>query len=145
MLSFLYSPTDLPTRIWVTCWISLVLVRNSARMAFSSHQHPWLALLLVLKAPPSEMRAPKMVQTVKNPPAVRESWLQSLGREDPLEEGSGNPLQYSGLQNSMDRGAPWATVCGVTNSLTRLHMSTWTVRKTATTSCIAQITELNIL
>ena len=28
-----------------------------------------------------------MAQTVKNPPAMWESWVQSLGREDPLEEG----------------------------------------------------------
>ena len=28
-----------------------------------------------------------MAQTVKNPPAMRETWLQSLGWEDPLEEG----------------------------------------------------------
>ena len=31
-------------------------------------------------------------------------------------EGSGNPLQYSSLENSMDRGAWWATVHGVTES-----------------------------
>ena len=28
-----------------------------------------------------------MAQTVKNPPAVRETWIQSLGWEDSLEEG----------------------------------------------------------
>ena len=28
--------------------------------------------------------------------------------------GHGNPLQYSGLENSMDRGAQWATVRGIT-------------------------------
>ena len=28
-----------------------------------------------------------MAQPVKNPPAVRETWVQSLDREDPLEEG----------------------------------------------------------
>ena len=28
-----------------------------------------------------------MVQTVKNPPAMWESWVRSLGQEDPLEEG----------------------------------------------------------
>ena len=28
-----------------------------------------------------------MAQTVKNPPAMRETWVQSLGWEDPLEEG----------------------------------------------------------
>ena len=31
-----------------------------------------------------------------------------------LGEGNGNPLQYSCLENSMDRGALWAAVCGVT-------------------------------
>ena len=29
-------------------------------------------------------------------------------------EGSGNPLQYSRLENPMDRGARWATAHGVT-------------------------------
>ena len=28
-----------------------------------------------------------MAQTVKNLPAMRESWVRSLGQEDPLEEG----------------------------------------------------------
>ena len=32
-------------------------------------------------------------------------------------EGNGNPLQYSCLENSMDRGAWWATVYGVAQSL----------------------------
>ena len=39
---------------------------------------------------------------VKNPPAMRETWVQSLGWEDPL---NGYPLQYCGLENSTDRGA----------------------------------------
>ena len=34
--------------------------------------------------------------------------------------GHGNPLQYSCLENPMDRGAWWATVCRVTKSQTRL-------------------------
>ena len=37
-----------------------------------------------------------------------------------IGEGNGNPLQYSCLQNSMDGGAYWATVHGVTKSWTRL-------------------------
>ena len=28
-----------------------------------------------------------MAQTVKNPPAAQETWIRSLGGEDPLEEG----------------------------------------------------------
>ena len=35
-------------------------------------------------------------------------------------EGNGTPLQYSCLENPMDRGAQWAAVHGVTNSQTRL-------------------------
>ena len=35
-------------------------------------------------------------------------------------EGNGNPLQYSCLENPMDRGVLWATVHGVTKSQTRL-------------------------
>ena len=34
-------------------------------------------------------------------------------------EGNGNPLQYSGLENSTERGVWWATVHGVTKSRTR--------------------------
>ena len=39
---------------------------------------------------------------VKNLPALQETWVQSLGWEDPLRDGRGYPLQYSGLENSMD-------------------------------------------
>ena len=41
-------------------------------------------------------------------------------------EGSGNPLQYSCLENSMDGGAWWATVHGVAKSWTRLSDFTFT-------------------
>ena len=36
-------------------------------------------------------------------------------------EGNGNPLQYSCLENPVDRGAWWATVHGVAKSRTRLR------------------------
>ena len=42
--------------------------------------------------------------------------MPELGRS--TGEGNGNPLQYSCLENPMDRGAWWATVCGVTKSQT---------------------------
>ena len=38
-----------------------------------------------------------MARMVKNLPAMQKTWVQSLGWEDPLEEG--NPLQYSCLEN----------------------------------------------
>ena len=36
-----------------------------------------------------------VAQTVKNPPAMQETWVWSLGQEDPPGEGNGNPLQNS--------------------------------------------------
>ena len=56
--------------------------------------------------------ASMVAQMVKNPPAMRETWVQSLGGEDPLEEGMANEHQYSCLENPMDRGTWWATVHG---------------------------------
>ena len=41
-------------------------------------------------------------------------------------EGDGTPLQYSCLENSMDGGAWWATVHGITESRTRLSDFTFT-------------------
>ena len=43
-----------------------------------------------------------MAQLVKNLLTMLETWVQSLGWEDTLEKAKGYPLQYSGLENSMD-------------------------------------------
>ena len=52
---------------------------------------------------------------------MQETWDQSLGQEDPLGEGNGNPLQYSCLENPMDRGAWRAIVHGIEKSPTGLR------------------------
>ena len=62
--------------------------------------------------------ASQVAQRVKNPPAnagdIRDTGsIPGSGRS--LGEGNGNPLQYSCLGNSVDRGAWWVTVHGVTN------------------------------
>ena len=43
-------------------------------------------------------------------------WVLSLGWEDPLEGGHDNPLQYSCLENPIDRGAWRAAVHRVAKS-----------------------------
>ena len=58
---------------------------------------------------------------VKIPPAMQKMQVQSLGRDDPLG-GNGNPLQYSCLENPVDRGAWWAAVHRVAQSWTRLKL-----------------------
>ena len=35
-----------------------------------------------------------MAQLLKNPPAMRETWVQSLGWEDPLEKGKATPSVF---------------------------------------------------
>ena len=57
---------------------------------------------------------------VKILPAVWETWLQSLGGEDPLEKGMAMHSSILGLENPMDRRAWWATVLGIAKSRTRL-------------------------
>ena len=57
-----------------------------------------------------------VAQMVKRLPAMQETWVRSLGREDPLEKGMA--LQYFCLENPMDRGTWWATIHRVAKSQT---------------------------
>ena len=56
---------------------------------------------------------------VKKPPAMRETWVQFLGQEDPLEEGIATHSIILAWRNPIDRGAWQATVHGVARSQTR--------------------------
>ena len=72
-------------------------------------------------------RASQVVLMVKTPPVnaghIRHTGLiPGLGRSPGGSSGVGcHPLQYACLENPVDRGAWWATVCGVTKSWTRLN------------------------
>ena len=77
-----------------------------------------MRLALILMRVSLRLKASLVAQTVKNLPAVQKTWVQFLGQADPPGEGNGNPLQYSCLENTMDRGAWWATVHRVTKSQT---------------------------
>ena len=60
-----------------------------------------------------------IVLTAKNLSAMQETQVQSIpGLERSPEEGHGKPRPYSRLENSMDRGAWWATVHGMAKSRT---------------------------
>ena len=70
-------------------------------------------------------RASQVALVVKNQPATAGDVkdfgsIPGLGR--PLGEGNGNPLQYSCLENPMERGAWWAIVHGVTKES---NMTEW--------------------
>ena len=55
-----------------------------------------------------------MGQLVKNPPAMRETWVESLGWEDPLEKGKATHSSIVAWR------IPWTTVHGVAKSWTWL-------------------------
>ena len=65
-----------------------------------------------------------MAQMVKNPPAKWETWVQSLGWEDPLEEDMATHSSILARRIPMDRGAWQATVLGVAESDPNKRLST---------------------
>ena len=65
-------------------------------------------------------RASLVTQLVKNLHAMWETWVRSLGWEDPMEEGMATQSCLPAWRILMDRGAWQATVHGITKSWTPL-------------------------
>ena len=68
---------------------------------------------------PDSSVPPRAAQVAENPPASAGDtgdWGLISGRERSPGVRNGTPLQYSCLENPMDRGAWWATVHGVAES-----------------------------
>ena len=61
-----------------------------------------------------------VAQTVENPPGWWETWVESLGWEDLLEEGMAALSSILAWRIPMDRGAWQTIVHGVAKSRTRL-------------------------
>ena len=61
-----------------------------------------------------------VAQVVRNLPAMQETWVLSLGWEDPLEEGMATHSSILAWRMPVGRGAWWATVHGVTKSQAQL-------------------------
>jgi len=71
-------------------------------------------------------RCSLIAQLVKNPPAMRETWVQSPGWEDPLEESMATHSRILVWSIPMDKGDWRATVHGVPKSHTQLSTHTHT-------------------
>ena len=61
-----------------------------------------------------------VAQMVKNQLAIQETWVQSLGWEDSLEEGMATHSSVLVWRILMDEEAWWATIHGAAKSQTRL-------------------------
>ena len=72
------------------------------------------------RLPPAVSMGFPVAQMVKNTSTIRETWVRSLGWEDPLEEVMANHSNILAWRIPTDRGAWRAIVHGVTKSWTRL-------------------------
>ena len=98
--------------------------------SFHGYIHIW-GMWLLVKCMNLLLIVSQVAQWLKNPPAIAgdtgdTGLTPGSGRSPGV--GHGNPLKYSCLENSMDRGAWWATVYGLAESQTWLsnwvHMHT---------------------
>ena len=72
--------------------------------------------------PKSIIWASLLPQMVKNPPAMQETWIRSLGWEDPLVEGMATHFSIPAWRIPMDKGTwwgPWG--CKETEQLRRIQ------------------------
>ena len=84
------------------CWVPKVELNSSSWQLIAKRWAPLVALI------------------VKSPPALRETWVRSLGWEDPLQEGMAAHSSILAWRILVDWGAWWPTVRGVTKSWTWL-------------------------
>ena len=118
---------------WMACVVSYKVIRHNCVNGYSWQGKATTLCPQILQMGNSwgENNPSSLVaQLVKNPLAsagdLRDvGSIPGSGR--PPGEGNGNPLQYSCLENSMDRGAWWATACEVTESDMTEHACPWSV------------------
>ena len=82
-------------------------------------------MLVILNTKRRNGFASLVAQRLKRLPAMRETWVRSLGREDPLEKETATHARILGQENPMEGGAWWATVHGVAKSRTQLSNFTF--------------------
>ena len=123
--------SQLCTHFSFVLWVYVFCKPKLKKLQFFSSLGPWS------RVPSSGRTSPSSVcvlllglpggTVVRNLPAnagsARDAGSTSGSGRSP-GRGNGNPLQYSCLKNSLDRGALWATVHGVTKSWTQLNTHT---------------------
>ena len=139
--SFTAEPPGQPDDIWAETWMLRMkpaTMLRSLEIIFQERgqyeeQSPEMASVNSFpsygQAPPTIQRQssfPSLVDAkmcpfqvalvVKSPPAITRDASSIPGSGRSSGEGNGNPLQYSCLENTIDRGAWWATAPRVTHS-----------------------------
>ena len=72
--------------------LQLEVLSSLVQKIIVSHNHQMSAIVETCVCRSFQnLRASLVAQTAKNPPAMPDTWLQSLGREDPLQKGMAAP------------------------------------------------------
>ena len=135
-----FCPAYLARLLWVANEMSLQKHFGNCDL-LAKHNDPSFnrgRFLIFEEVIDQQAKKSKLDWTVKRLPTMRETQsIPGSGRSP--AEGNGNPLQYSCLENPMDRGAWWATLHGVAKSWTclsdfssSLHfrfLVTWALKK----------------
>ena len=91
----------------------------------------WGQIIICGEGNPHHPPTSPVAQTVKRLPTMRETWVRSLGWEDPLEE------EMATHSSILAWRIPWATVHGVTKSRTRLSDFTFFFQPPSSPNCEA--------
>ena len=130
LFSILMVPIYIPTNMWAAVYgvvQSRTWLKQLSSSSSSSSSIFWASQVAHLVKTPGPGRSPGegigyspqyswaslVVQLVKNLLVMRETWVPSLGWEDPLEEGIATNSSILAWRIPMDRGAWQATVHGV--------------------------------
>ena len=103
-------------------------------------QPSWKVAIIIIPS------ASLVAQMVKNLPAMQETWVQSLGWEDALEQEIATHSSILAWQIPIDRGAWWAKVHGVAKS--QAWLNNWHIiipilnRRKMKSKCLLKFTQL---
>ena len=88
---------------------NLITSENESKYSITAF---FLPVFLLFECYLTNLRISLVTQMVKNPPAMQETWVRSLGWENPLEEGMATHSSILAWRIPMYRGAWLATVQG---------------------------------
>ena len=114
--------TELLINEWCYCEVLMILNCSNSKWIACTY----VCVYIYIHTYTHTQWASLVAQMVKNPLAVQDTWVWSLGWEDPLEENMATHSSILAWRIPMDRGAWWATVHGVTKSQIQLSTaSAW--------------------
>ena len=99
---------------------NLITSENESKYSITAF---FLPVFLLFECYLTNLRISLVTQMVKNPPAMQETWVRSLGWENPLEEGMATHSSILAWRIPMYRGAWLATVRGHKESDTTEQLS----------------------